>query len=269
MSSDSFPVLVLADGNYHEWKASLEAYLTPDDHVRVIRRTKTAMGALVDPVPPTDPDDLVRWNQSERVAMSIIARTATDLHLELLYKYVHGYVDGSVWELWKAIEALHVRQDPFLYHQAVVHLFSLRKRPDERYVDYFRRVDDARIQIDRVTPTSLTPEQLFEQLLLFSILTGLPSDDPLRSLIFRMDITLDHVRTVFLQTDTFARLDAQIESAKAVPVQHCYKCQEHGHTVKDCPHSEAIDRLIAHRVKASAGNRSGKRRGNRQSKRSD
>lgn len=265
MFSDSSPVLVLADGNYHEWKASLEEYLTPNDHVRVIRRTKSSMGALVDPVPPTDPDDLVRWNQSEKIAMGVIASTATDLHLELLYKYKNG----SVWELWKAIEARHVQQDGFLYHQACVHLFSIRKRPDERYVDYFGRINDARIRIDRVTPSSLTPEQLMDQLLLFTLLTGLRSDDPLRSLIFQRDISLDHVRTVFLRTDTLARMDAQNKSAKAVPVQRCYKCQEPGHIVKDCPHSEAIDRLIARRVNVNTGNRGGQRKSNRQSKRSD
>ncbi len=265
MSSHSSPVPVLADGNYHEWKAALEEYLTPNDHVRVIRRTKSSMGALVDPVPPTDPDDLVRWNQSERIAMGVIASTAIDLHLELLYKYEYG----SVWELWKAIEARHAPRDAFLYHQAWVHLFNLRKSPDERYVDYIGRVDDACIRIDRATPTSLTPEQLRKQLLLFSILTGLPSDDPLRSLIFQKNITLDDVRTVFLRTDTLARMYAQIEPAKAVPVQRCYRCDHPGHKDKDCPHSEAIDRLIAHRIKVSAGNRSGQRKGNRQSKRSE
>lgn len=208
MSSESscFPsgyshVPVLATGNFLEWQTAIEKYLTFCDHVRVIRRTKSSTGALVDPSPPSDPDDLKKWNQSEQIARGVIMITAVDLHLEL----VHKYEDGSAWELWKAIEACHVQQDAFLYHQAWVHLFSLRKRPDERYMDYYRRVDDARSQIDRVKPPSLTPEQLLDELLLFTLLTGLPSDDPLRPLISQANVNLDDLYAAFLRTDVRTR----------------------------------------------------------------
>jgi hypothetical protein len=245
-------VPVLAQSNFLEWKTALEEYLTPHDHVRVIRWTKSSTGALVDPLPPSDPDELERWNQSERVAKGVIMMTAADHHLELVYKYK----SESVWELWKAIEARHAPRDAFLYHQAWVHLVSLRKGPSESYVDYCGRVDDARSQIDRTTPAFLTPEQLLDQLLLFTMLNALPRDDPLRSLIYQSNINLEDVKTAFLQADTFARVAAKIGSTNAASVHP-------GHLVKDSPQLETSDRLIAHHVSVSAGKRGRQRKGQR------
>ena len=61
---------------------------------------------------------------------------------------------------------------------------------------------------------------------------------------------------------TFARVAAEIESAIAASVQRCYECRHPDHLVKDCPHSEPIDHLAAHRVNVSAGNRDGCRKSN-------
>ena len=260
MSYDSSPVPVLTDDNFHEWKAAIEEYLTPYDDVRVITPTKSSMGALVDPVPPTDPDDLMKWKKSERIAWGVIARTATKLHLELVYKYK----GGSVWELWKAIEARHAPQDAFLRYAAWAHLFSIRKRPDEDYMDCYRRVDDAHNRIVRLTPASLTPEQFRDEMILFRVLTSLPSDDPLRFLILQKNITLDDVYTACLRADALARMATESESANAVSIQHCYKCDGPGHLVKECPHSEAIDSLIAHRCNVSAGVKGGQRQKKKQ-----
>lgn len=41
----------------------------------------------------------------------------------------HGYL----WDLWKAIEALHVQKDASLRHEAWVHLFGHRKRSDKMH----------------------------------------------------------------------------------------------------------------------------------------
>ena len=258
-------VPVLEEGNFFEWKTALDEYLTPNNHVRVIRQTRSSTGALVDPLPPSDPDDLEGWKKSERVAKGVIMMTAANLHLELVYKYK----GGSVWELWKAIETRHVPRDAFLYHQALMHLCSIRKRPNESYIDLYRRVDDARTQMDRAIPVSLTPEQLWDQLLFFRILTALPSDDPLRSLLFTLNINLDDLRVAFLRTDTYARVAAEAKAANAASVQRCHKCRHPGHLVKDCPQLEAVDRPFAHGVNASAGNRGRQRKGKRQSKRSE
>src|SRR5258706_12266799 len=88
--------------------------------------------------------------------MGFVAGTSYELHLEL----VHKHEGRSVWELWKAIEALHVQKDASLRHKAWMHLFGHRKRPDESYVDYFRRGDGIGGRIERVTPTNLTSLQI-------------------------------------------------------------------------------------------------------------
>ena len=97
-------------------------------------------------------------------------------HLELERKH-----EGeSVWDLWKAIEALHVQKDASLRHEAWTHLFG-HQRPGESYVDYFRRGDSISSRIERVIiPTTLSSSQLISDLLRFAQISGLPSDDPLR-----------------------------------------------------------------------------------------
>jgi hypothetical protein len=115
---------VLMRDNYLKWQLCVKAYLTPGDHVRVIKRTKTATGALADPVAPADPAELERWNRSERIAMGVVMGTANDQHLEL----IHKHEEGSVWALWKAIEAYHVQRDASLRHQAWMQLLSIHSQ---------------------------------------------------------------------------------------------------------------------------------------------
>jgi hypothetical protein len=55
---------------------------------------------------------------------------------------VDKHEGGSVLELWKEIEGHHVQKDASLRHEAWSLLFALRKRPDDTYVDYFRRDEE-------------------------------------------------------------------------------------------------------------------------------
>ena len=59
-------------------------------------------------------------------------------------------------------------------------LFSIRKQPGESYLDMYRRIDNVRNRIDRITPATHTEEQRSEEIALFSLLSALPMDDPLR-----------------------------------------------------------------------------------------
>jgi hypothetical protein len=218
-------------------------------HAWGLKRTKTATGALADPVPPADPAELERWNRSERIAMGLVMGTANDQHLEL----IHKHEEGSVWALWKAIEAHHVQRDASLRHEAWMQLFSIRKSTDEKYIDLHSRVDNARSKIDRVTPSTLAAEERADELALFTILNALPVDDPLRrQLVSQRGVSLADAYSAFLRTD---RDIATIESASAAYVLRCHRCDQPGHFADACPHLEAIKQLISQR--SGGGNSSG------------
>ena len=146
-------------------------------------------------------------------------------HLEFERKHE----GGSVWDLWKAIEALHVQKDASLRHEAWMHLFGHRKRPDESYIDYFRRGDSISSRIERITPTTLSSSQLISELLRFAHISGLPSDDPLRrQLVSQRNVTLDDVYAAFQHTDTDAKAATEVESANAAFILRCYRSLQTG-----------------------------------------
>jgi hypothetical protein len=95
---------------------------------------------------------------------------------------IHKHEDGSIWALWKVIEAHHVQRDASLRHKAWMQLLSIRKSPDEKYLDFYSRVDNDRCKIDLVTPSPLTSEDCVDELALFIILAALPVDDHRRTL---------------------------------------------------------------------------------------
>jgi transposase InsO family protein len=230
---------VLTRDNYLKWQLCVKAYLMPGDHIRVIKHTKTATGVLADPVPLADPAELERWNRSEWIAMGVVMGTANDQHLEL----IHKHEEGSVWALWKAIEAHHVQCDASLHHEVWMQLLSIRKNPDEKYVDLYSHVDNACSKINCVTLSTLTTEERTDELALFTILTALPVDDPLRQqLVSQKDITLADTYSAFLCTD---RDTVTIESANAAYVLRCHRCDQPGHFADACPHLEAIKQLIS------------------------
>ena len=71
--------------------------------------------------------------------------------------------------------------------------------------------------------------------------------DPLRrQLVGQSSITLNDIRAAFLRLDQGDTAVAAIESAKAAAAGQCF-CRQHGHFAKDCPHTGAIDKLVADR----------------------
>ena len=103
------------------------------------------------------------------MALGITAGIGIDIHLELLHKFE----EGSVWELWCAIESQHVQQDASLRHVTWMGLLGLRKEADESYSKYLRRLSEGRDKVDRVTPQGRTAEQRMGELLLFIAYSGL------------------------------------------------------------------------------------------------
>ena len=81
---------------------------------------KNAVGNLLDPTPLVDDKELARWAQSECMVYGIMMAMAIDLHLEL----IHKHTDGSVWDLWLAIEAKHIQEDSSVHHRAWMGLLS-------------------------------------------------------------------------------------------------------------------------------------------------
>jgi hypothetical protein len=246
-------VPVLTRDNYLKWQLCVKAFLTPGDHVHVIKCMKTATGTLVDLVALADPAELERWNRSEQIAMGVVMGTTNDQHLEL----IHKHEEGSIWALWKAIKVHHVQCDASLWHEAWMQLLSICKNPDEKYVDLYSCVDNACSKIDCVTPSTLTSEECADELALFTILTALPVDDPLRwQLVSQKDITLADAYSTFLRMD---RDTVMIESASAAYVPCCHRCDQPGHFADACPHLEAIKQLISQCGNASSSNYRGSR----------
>ena len=86
-------VPMLSESNYQKWQWAIKAYLSPHDHVRVIKRVRTAAG-LVDPTPPTDASELEKWLQSECMALGIIAGTIIDRQVQGLHCCA-GFLAGA------------------------------------------------------------------------------------------------------------------------------------------------------------------------------
>ena len=228
-----------------KWDIQVHTYLTgAADHVQVIWCTKGSDRKYVNPIQPTDPDELKDWNKSECVVMGVIMATASDLHLEL----VHKMSKEPIWELWKVIEAQHQQHDASLQHEAWMQLFTIQKRPDEGYVNYYQWTEAAHQKIDCVTPPDLTAAQRSEELGLFTIINSLDSNDPLCcQLISQKDVTLNNAYLSFLCTDRGKAIKTEaIESAHAVLGLDCFLCWAPGHIARDCLHCNAIVSLIHH-----------------------
>jgi hypothetical protein len=222
----------------------------PNDHVRVIKRSKGTDGILHDPKAPADAKELESWNQSERMAIGIISGSIIDIHLELLHKYE----DKSAWALWGAIEALHEQKDASLRHGAWMGLLGLRQGEDEGYCKYLRRLSEARSRVDRVTPASLSAEERMDELVLFAALSRMRPNDPLhQSLLTHRNLSLTDLSAIFLRTDQNSALSAAFESANVTSTSRCFTCRLVGHQAKDCPHADAISRLIAQRTNNNGG----------------
>ena len=234
-------VPILSKTNYQNWALKVKAYLAPNRHVRVLRRT-VVEGVETDPSPP-DPDDVDEfdsWMKSEQVALGIMIATATDLHFEIC----HTYECGPAWGLWRAIEECHVVEDASLRYDAWMDLFAVRKAVGESYCNMFRRIEAARSKIVRVTPADLSSKEQFDEITLFSALNALPHDDLLRrQLTAQSNITLRQAYLTFLHTDRDATL-VTAKSANATSIVLCYRCEEQGHLAKDCLYGEQFKQLV-------------------------
>src|SRR5258706_3366658 len=244
-------LLMLLKENYMKWQTAFKAYLMPYNHIRILMHTTGMGGVVSDPVPPTDMTELAGWQQSKQIAMGVVASTLYELHLEL----VHKHEGRSIWDLWKAIEALHIQKDANLCHEAWMHLFGHHKRPDKLYVNYFRCGNSISGRIEHVPPTNLTSLQLITELLCFTQISSLPSDNSLCcQLVSQRNITYDNMYTAFLSTNIDAKAAAEVELANAAFILHCYRCLQVSHIRKDCPHSKVIDCTIAQRIAPNNNN---------------
>jgi transposase InsO family protein len=251
-------VPVLTKDNFPRWQLGVRAFLTPNGHVHIIKRKKQTDGRMTDPVAPTDAAELESWEKSKQVAMGVLMATANGLH----YKLVCRHEEDRAWVLWSAIEAYHVQQDACLRHEAWMLLFSIRKAPEESYIDLYHRVEDARDKIACVTPTTLTRQQQYDEIALFTTINALPADDCLHTqLVTQKDISLRDTYLAFLRTDRNAAATAAIESANAAFAGQCHKCEQPGHLAKDCPFAEQFRQVVARQANGNRGGGRGHGRG--------
>jgi len=234
---------MLTKDNYQDWQAAIKAYLTGYRHVRVITRTCDATtSALVDPVCPMDATELEAWETSEGIAMGVIASTMYKLHGDL----VTEHEGGSPLTLWKVIESQHLNKDISLCHQAWTLLFTHCQGPDDDYIDYWRRGADIKANLDRITPTNLTGRQVINEIYLFAQVYGLCTEDPLRHRYVSQALpSINEVYDSFLRLLTNKKTWAQVESVNAAFTVKCFHCVQPGHVAKDCPHAEALDKLVS------------------------
>ena len=252
MSSDTSDMLgsyghlpMLSRENYLQWKIAVKAFLTPYDHVRVIKSVRDASGALVDPTRPTDAAELKTWETSESIAMGVVFGTSYDLHPDLVAKHE----GGRVLDLWKAIEARHANTDSIYRHHAWMLLFGHRMMPDDDHVEYWRRGADVKSRIDQTTPGNLTVCQVLEEIYLFAQISGLRPDDPLRHYYISQPIpSAAELYAAFLRVSMHKKTAAQIKTANAAYSHNCHRCLQPGHFAKACPHAEALDKLVTQRL---------------------
>ena len=106
---------MLTRDNFPDWEIAIISVLTgAADHVRVIEQRPDPNGTkkitLIDPIRPTTPvDDVVKWDASEREAMSVIMTTASKLHRDVILK--HRAERQPVYKLWTFICDAHQSRD--------------------------------------------------------------------------------------------------------------------------------------------------------------
>ena len=252
MSSDSMHTLgsyshlpMLTRDNYQKWRMAVRAFLTPYDHVRVISSSRDAAGNLSDPVCPTNAAELKAWETSEGIAMGIVSGTTYDLHADL----VASHEGGHVLDLWKAIEGQHTTNDLSLRHQAWNLLFGHHMAPNDELLDYWRKGADIKARIDCITPHTLSSSDVIMEIYLFAQIAGLCPDDPLRHHFISRPIPSEaEVYAAFLRVSTDKKTTAQIETANAAYSPNCHRCLQPGHFAKECPHAEALNKLVTHRL---------------------
>lgn len=62
------------------------------------------------------------------------------------------------------------------------------------------------------------------------------------------NLSLANLSAVFLRTDQGSAQSSAIEAANAASTSRCFTCNLPGHIAKNCPHAEAISRLLAQRT---------------------
>jgi transposase InsO family protein len=257
MASDNSPrsyagVPKLTKLNYLDWAMQVKAYLTgATNHWHVIEGAEKPDGSYDRPVLPADKKSMewLDWRKSERVACGVLMATAGEIHTEIIL-----WNKGKPYDIWKAIEGQHLQQDTSLHHEAWMQLLALRKKVDEAYVDFYRRVESSYARVHHITPKNQTAEERGQELTLFTILSGLPHDDSLhRSLIAQRSLTLGDAFSAFLHTD--AGDQAYTESANvASSSNQCHLCSLAEHFACDCHHRKAINQLVAQQNSNSTGN---------------
>jgi hypothetical protein len=213
---------------------------------------------MTDLVALTDTAELESWEKSEQVAMGVLMATANGLHYELICRHK----EDCAWVLWLVIEAYHVQQDACLRHKAWMLLFLIHKAPDESYLDLYHHIKDACNKITCIMPTTLTHQQQYDKITLFTTINALPADDCLRmQLVMQKDISLRDTYLTFLCTDQNAAATAAIESVNAAFARQCHKCEQPGHLTKDCPFAEQFRQVVALQVNSNRGGGCGRGRG--------
>jgi len=256
----------LTADNFSDWDLQVATYLMgAEDYVCVITPAydETAKKWIDPKVPDAkDTDATGEWKKAECVTSGVIMATARDLHRELLLSHHLSHGRTSVWSVYKMIQDHHQTQDALQRYEAWSTFLAVRKCPEEQYMPYVRRMENAWVRIARITPPNLTLKEIGTELILFNLLNSLPEDDRLRqSLITQKDLTFSDASTAMLRVDTGNSVAT--EMANAAFGGWCYTCKGTGHIAANCPHHEAITQLIVRRNAASThGHGKGKWRSN-------
>ena len=141
-------------------------------------------------------------------------------------------------------------------------LFAVRKQPDESYCDLFRRIEATGNRIVRATPPKFSVQQQIDETSLFVAMKTLPPDDLHRQLVSQRGVSFMDAYLAFLRTYRDTANASAVESANAVFVARCHRCEEPGHLAKDCPFPKQSKQLVAkHRSSFGGGRGGGRGRG--------
>jgi len=259
---------ILTEENFADWDMQVMAYLTgTQDHARIITPAKQTDGTYQDPTAPAVAlatataeevkaikADIAQWEKSERVVLGCLMASAGKLHREAVLK--HRQAGHPVYKLYSRICAYHQQRDASQRHEAWMQFLALRKSPSESYTAIYRRVEAGYDKVERITPATQSTEERGRELVLFTLLSALPHDDPVRtSLTTQKDLTLADAAAAMLRFNTSKKLtDSGVEQAHATFIgAGCFACGDKEHIQRNCPHREAIQQFVTKRKNAGNG----------------
>lgn len=141
--------------------------------------------------------------------------TASKLHQEAILK--HRQSSEPVYQLYSKISTYHQQCDASQQHKAWMQVLGQCRSPTELYTSIYQHIDTGYDKIECITPANQTDAECFKELKLFTILSALPHDNPLHTLLIAQEnLTLEGAAAAMLCVNIGKKLaSTKLEQAHA------------------------------------------------------